>query len=399
MQIVKKPKIKPAKPLAGYVPDILICFSHLRWDFVFQRPQHILSRLAKQMQVFYIEEPVEDNSLPAHYVAVQRGLNVTVIVPHLPGRLSKAAAIKEQEKLFADFMSARAQSIIAFWYYTPMALLFSRKFVPDVTVFDCMDELSAFKFAPKELKNLEQELLEKADIVFTGGYSLYEAKKTRHTNIHAFPSSIDKQHFAKARLTEFTIGRKANSPFTLGFYGVIDERFDIELIRGIAGQRPEWDIILIGPVVKIDPATLPTNDNIKYLGAKTYEELPGLICGWDVALIPFLLNESTRFISPTKTPEYLAAGLPVISTAIRDVACPYGQHQLVMIGQNASEFIELAEQARNALDRKEWLQRVDFFLSDNSWDQTCERMLKLISEIVKTDKKINSLIKIAGSYV
>jgi glycosyltransferase involved in cell wall biosynthesis len=398
MKIIKKAKIKPAKPSAGYVPDILICFSHLRWDFVFQRPQHILSRLAKQMQVFYIEEPVEDNTRPAHYVTVQRGPSVTVIVPHLPGSLNNSAGIKAQENLFADFMTAHTQAIIAFWYYTPMALLFSRNFMPEVTIYDCMDELSAFKFAPKELKSLEQELLEKSDVVFTGGHSLYEAKKTRHSNIHAFPSSIDKQHFTKARLTEFTIGRKKNSRFTLGFYGVIDERFDIELVGGIADQRPEWDIILIGPVVKIDPATLPANNNIKYLGPKSYEELPKLISDWDIALIPFLLNESTRFISPTKTPEYLAAGLPVISTAIRDVVHPYGQHQLVMIGQDASEFIALAEQVCSGTDKKEWLQRVDFFLSDNSWDHTCERMLKLISQAVKTDNKTNSL-KIAGAYV
>lgn len=399
MQIVKKPTINSTEPVVGYIPDTLICFSHLRWDFVFQRPQHIIGRLSKKMQVFYIEEPVEDNTRPAHYALVQYDSNLTVIVPHLPGGLDKPQDMQMQKKLFAGFMEGRLLENTVFWYYTPMALPFSRNYKPEITVFDCMDELSAFKFAPQELKNLEQQLLVKADIVFTGGQSLYEAKKARHNNIHAFPSSIDKQHFLKARHKSVSTDTTKHSRFTLGFYGVIDERFDIELIKEIATRRPEWDIVLIGPIVKIDAATLPTNTNIKYTGAKTYPELPALISGWDVALIPFLLNESTRFISPTKTPEYLAAGLPVISTPIRDVIYPYGEHQLVLIGRNAQEFITLAEQTRDDMDKKEWLQRVDFFLSNNSWDDTCGRMLKLIAQTRNKGKQTESLIKITASNV
>ncbi len=373
----------------------LVVWSHLRWDFVFQRPQHILSRFADQMEVFYIEEPVEDNERPAHYTLTQRTEQLTVVVPHLPGGLSPLASLQLQRQLFAAFMKGRALDDLTFWYYTPMALPFTRDYTPAITVFDCMDELSAFRFAPQELKELETELLKRADIAFTGGQSLYEAKKTKHANIHAFPSSIDKLHFAQSRQARV---RKKSRHFTLAFYGVIDERFDMELIRHIAICKPLWDIVLIGPVVKIELDTLPSNANIHFIGPKTYEELPQLISGWDVALIPFLLNESTRFISPTKTPEYLAAGLPVISTPIRDVVYPYGAQELVMIGRNAQEFIAYAEQVEQTADKKAWLQQVDLFLSNISWDYTCEQMLTLIGRVVKPAQQSEPFTK-TGSYV
>ena len=276
------------------LPKNMICFSHLRWDFVFQRPQHLLTRLSKKFNIFFIEEPVFDATGHDHYSFLNRGENIIVMVPHLQPGLSAHVNKTALKNLFDKYMENRKLSEYIFWYYTPMALEFSRKYDPEITLFDCMDELSAFKFAPEELKVLEKELLKKADIVFTGGYSIYEAKKNQHSNIHPFPSSIEKEHFEKAR----DITRPANKNLTLGFYGVIDERFDIELIKGIADARPEWEIKLIGPIVKIDPAVLPKNKNIHYLGSKSYQELPQQLAKWDIALIPFLLNESTRFYQP-----------------------------------------------------------------------------------------------------
>ncbi|MDT3405329.1 glycosyltransferase [Mucilaginibacter terrae] len=362
------------------LPKNLVCFSHLRWDFVFQRPQHLLTRLAKAMKVFYVEEPVviASEKLP-HYLLQQRS-EITLIIPQLPAGLNPAESVSVQEQLLDDFMIEHQITNYAFWYYTPMALEFSRKYKPELTVFDCMDELSAFKFAPESLKTLEKELLKKADVVFTGGHSLYEAKKDKHTNIYAFPSSIDKSHFAKARMLKKTAENQdaAYRP-KLGFYGVIDERFDAELIKGIADARPDWDLMLLGPVVKIDPQTLPQKDNIYYIGTKSYAELPDLMAAWDIALIPFLLNESTRFISPTKTPEYLAAGLPVISTAIRDVVNPYGELGLVSIGDTPAEFVMLSEKELDRKDKKEWQQKVDLFLSNISWDITCAQMVSVMS--------------------
>jgi UDP-galactopyranose mutase len=248
-----------------------------------------------------------------------------------------------------------------------------------------MDELSAFKGASPQLRAREQELFNRADHVFTGGQSLYEAKRDQHKSVHAFPSSIDAAHFNQARkqMTEPLDQRAIPQP-RLGFFGVIDERFDVELLNDVAAARPEWQFVMIGPVVKIDPTTLPQADNIHYLGGKTYQELPSYLSGWDIALLLFARNESTRFISPTKTPEYLAAGKPVISTSIRDVVRPYGDEGLVRIADTATDFVRAAEDilGESKQQRATWLAQVDEFLSVMSWDETWSRMSQLIDDAV-----------------
>jgi len=254
---------------------------------------------------------------------------------------------------------------------------------PVITVYDCMDELSAFRFAPPALKQLEKELLNKADVVFCGGNSLYHAKKHQHSNIYPFPSSIDKKHFGAARHIKQDPADQANiARPRFGFYGVIDERFDIEMIRKVADEKPEWNFILIGPVVKIDPEILPRNKNIHYLGSKKYNELPSYLSGWDISLVSFALNESTEFISPTKTPEYLAGGKPVISTPIKDVVETYGKPGLVHIVKNAEEFIETASKELAVTDKSTWLQKVDRALANNSWEITVTNMRRIMYEAI-----------------
>jgi glycosyltransferase involved in cell wall biosynthesis len=367
--------------------DQFIVFSHLRWDFVYQRPQHLATRLAAGSKLYFIEEPVFDAGDNLYYHTVEKN-GIHIMVPHLRPGLSHQFTVAGLSQLFYEFITPFHLTRTGFWYYTPMALEFSADYTPAITVYDCMDELSAFKFAAANMQTLEKELLKKADLVFTGGKSLFEAKKNSHHNIHAFPSSIDKEHFFKARSRYESPEdqAKTDSP-KLGFYGVIDERFDIELIKGIAEARPDWQIILLGPIVKIDPASLPDNPNIYYLGPKNYLQLPDYMTGWDIALIPFLMNESTRFISPTKTPEYLAAGLPVISTTIADVIDPYGINDLVHIGNNAEEFISLAEQIlTNPETESERFVNIDNFLSLISWDYTFEGMENEISKVIAKKK-------------
>lgn len=366
------------------LPANLICFSHLRWDFVYQRPQHLLSRFAADTTVFFIEEPMFSDTDRPHYVFSEKQPGLCVVVPHLPHGLDEAGVNAELANLLDGFVGTKNLNDTAFWYYTPMALSFSAHIKPAVTIFDCMDELSAFKFAPQKLKDLEQELLNRADIVFTGGVSLYEAKKSRHVNIHAFPSSIDFEHFSKARngiaVPEDQITIKGPS---FGFYGVVDERFDIDLLRNAAALRPEWQFVIIGPIVKIDPADLPQAANIHYLGGRDYKQLPAYLKAWDVAFIPFAMNDSTRFISPTKTPEYLAAGKPVISTPIHDVIYPYGDQKLIHIASNAEQFVEAGDQIlAEKSDSAPWLERVDRFLQGNSWDQTYRAMKSLILKTI-----------------
>lgn len=360
-----------------------ICLSHLRWDFVYQRPQHLMSRFASNRRVFFVEEPIFGDFETPRMDVSKRDDQLHVAVPHLPHGLTHEEVIKFQRDLLDDLIAKEDISDYTLWYYTPMALLFTRHLKPSRVLFDAMDELSAFKGAPPQLLELEAELMAKADHVFTGGVSLYEAKKHRHPSVHAFPSSIDHAHFMKAREKTEDPADQAHIPHPrVGFYGVVDERFDIELLREAAKIRPDWQFIVVGPVVKIDPATLPQGANIHYLGMKKYAELPAYLAHWDLAMMPFALNESTKYISPTKTPEFLAAGKPVVSTPINDVVKPYGEEALVRIANTADEFCAYGEEAMK--DRSEdplWLTRVDRFLSQNSWDETWRGIAGLEKQI------------------
>jgi UDP-galactopyranose mutase len=278
-----------------------------------------------------------------------------------------------------------------------MMLPFSRHIEADTIVYDCMDELSQFKFAPPMLLELEQELIDSADLVFTGGSSLYEAKKNRHDSVHCFPSSVERDHFAKARAGSIDPEDQANlARPRLGFYGVIDERFDIHLLRQIADMRPDWQFVMVGPVVKIAPEDLPRAANIHYVGGKTYEQLPSYLSGWDVALMPFAMNESTQFISPTKTPEYLAGGKPVVSTPIRDVVRHYGHLEGVQIAYDADSFVAACEKALklSADPKGQWLAEADLLLSATSWDTTQARMSGLVRDALgeRTGQSQNMLV-------
>ena len=370
-------------PVQDRQATTLICFSHLRWNFVFQRPQHLMGRFSRGMDVIFFEEPIEIASDETAYLSVSEAVdapNVRIAVPHLPKGVDEGARVAVLGRLLDAILESRRGSLLA-WYYTPMMLPFSRHIDADVTVYDAMDELSKFKFAPSQLQNLEDELISRADIVFTGGSSLYEAKKDRHSNIHCFPSSVDRTHFLKARAKQFELSDQKDLPKPrLGFYGVIDERFDTALLGEVATMRPDWSFVMIGPVVKISADELPKRTNIHYLGTKTYAQLPSYLSGWDVALMPFALNESTRFISPTKTPEYLAGGRPVVSTPIRDVVRHYGHLEAVKIASSASDFVVACEQALELARRPDgaWLADADLLLAATSWDTTQARMAGLV---------------------
>ncbi|MDO6392246.1 glycosyltransferase family 1 protein [Pontibacter sp. BT731] len=372
------------------LPDV-VCLSHLRWDFVYQRPQHLLSRFAKHVRVFFVEEPLFTDCHEPYLQVAEREGHVHLIVPHLPHGLSPEEVEAAQRRLLDQLFAENKIVHYLFWYYTPMALGFTAHFAPVLTVYDCMDELSAFRFAPAQLKDLEKALFRKADLVFTGGQSLYEAKRKQHPQAHAFPSSIDKAHFAQARTPLPEPSDQANIPGPrIGFFGVIDERMDLGLLEALATARPEWQLVMIGPVVKIDPATLPRHPNIHYLGGKSYKELPAYLSGWDVALLPFAINESTEFISPTKTPEYLAAGKPVVSTPIRDVVRPYGDAGLVHIAGTPEAFIAAVEKALLQQQDEAWLAAVDGFMADLSWNNTWGSMTKLIANALELKKQRRS---------
>ena len=330
-----------------------------------------MSRLAGHYNVLFFEEPIYEGHDAPRLESHPAVPGVTILVPRLPVGMHETQAIRAQRELLDAYLAKRQAAELLLWYFTPMSLAFTGHLQGQVVIFDCMDELSAFRHAPPALVDMERRLMTRADVVFTGGHSLWEAKRRHHANIHAVPSSVDVAHFAAARQPLPEPADQAAIPGPrLGFFGVIDERFDIHLLSELAAQRPDWNIVLVGPVVKIDPATLPRLPNIHYLGAKPYGELPSYLSGWDVALMPFALNESTRFISPTKTPEYLAGGRPVVSTPIRDVIKGYGDSGVVSIAATPQGFIEAIEAAlRLAPEAVERL--ADRVLDGMSWDKTC----------------------------
>lgn len=375
----------------------LVCFSHLRWNFVFQRPQHLLTRFSQDRRVFYIEEPIFHDGDDNSQITLAQD-NLWIIVPYLRLDGEKQDSTSRLERLFKKLFEDFTIKKHIFWFYTPMSIEVTGSFLPELVVYDCMDELSAFKFAPSALEENEEKLFAKADLVFTGGHSLFEAKKHRHNNIFPFPSSIDKAHFSQARTNFFEPTDQASIPHPrIGFYGVIDERMNIELIDKVAVDKPDWHFIIIGPIVKIDESILPRYDNIHYLGSKSYKDLPSYLAGWDLAMIPFAINESTRFISPTKTPEYLAAGKPVISSSIKDVVKPYGENKLVHIADTAEDFICAASLEFQTKNTQPWLSAVDVFLADKSWDNTWYQMMQHINrklEEIKQEKNtINLKVK------
>jgi glycosyltransferase involved in cell wall biosynthesis len=344
-----------------------------------------MTRCARECgRLYFFEEPIyEDGGTPRLEIRAAKG--VQIAVPYLPSGLDEPTALALQRELLDHLIARdRIRTFIA-WYYTPMALPFSDHLPAAAVVYDCMDELASFKNAPPVLKQREAALMSRADLVLTGGQSLYEAKRHQHDNIHPFPSSVDVAHFAQARqISEDPPDQEEIPHPRLGFFGVIDERMDLELIDGVAQSRPDWHLVLLGPVVKIDPAQLPHRSNIHYLGPKQYEDLPEYIAGWDVALLPFARNEATRFISPTKTPEYMAAGLPVVSTSIRDVVRPYGQQGLVRIADDVPAFVAACEAAL-AEDASERVRQADAFLRQTSWDGTWLRIRLLVEQLLRPE--------------
>lgn len=364
-------------------PNAVLCLSHLRWKFVYQRPQHLLSRCARDRRVVFFEEPIYDAGEPELELA-DNDSGVLVVVPHLPPGTSVEQAELVQRKMIDHVLHELAMPDPVLWYYTPMAMGFTDHVAARAVVYDCMDELSLFHGAPPALTQREKQLMARADVVFTGGHSLYEYKKSHHQNIHPFPSSVDVPHFAQARELIEEPADQADIPHPrVGFFGVVDERMDIELLEKLADARPDLQLVMIGPVVKIDPAKLPQRSNIHWLGGKSYEELPKYLAGWDVAMMPFALNDATRFISPTKTPEYLAAGKPVVSTSIRDVVKPYGQQGLAWIADTADEFAVAIDEAL-ASDRTARIAQADAFLADLSWDKTWNSMWGHVERVLAT---------------
>lgn len=353
----------------------MIVFCHLRWEFVYQRPQHLISRLSKNMKVLFVEEPIAKSpGAKDTYTTINITENIDVFKP-------KVDDIEDIALLLKKFL--KSNKPVIGWFY-------SSSFSPLLTVinfetviYDCMDELSLFKGASKHLINQEKFLLSHADIVFTGGKSLFESKKNLHSNVYCFPSSVDETHFAKAQN-----GIEVPSDIfflknpIVGYYGVIDERIDLELLHNTAKILPNVSFVMIGPLAKIEDGDLPKDQNIYYLGMRSYEVLPNYLKAFDIAMMPFALNESTKYISPTKTLEFMAADKPIISTKIKDVVRDY---------ENCINLIDTAEEFANTITTildsdKSMLSKQEGYckiLKNTSWDATAQKMTTIINTFAK----------------
>ena len=378
--------VRPAATATFDAP--ILVHSHLRWDFVWQRPQQLLSRLAATSPVLFVEEPIwaDDVATPAlELSSPMRGL--TRAIPRLPGALrgDGDASIIATRTLLLQAMARGGALAGQFtapiqWFYTPMpAPAMLGAFGERGVVYDCMDELSQFRFAPPELVERERLLVSRSDVVFTGGFRLWQSKSKLHPNVHFFGCGVDSAHFAKARLSGTP--RPADVPATdapiLGFYGVIDERLDLELIGTLAERLPEYHVVMAGPVVKIDPRDLPQAPNLHWLGQKQYAELPAYAKTFDVALMPFALNEATEYINPTKTLEYMAAGKPIVSTAVADVVRNFTP--VVKVARSHDGFVA-AVRATIACPEPELIARGIGMAKDASWESIVGKMQGLMAD-------------------
>jgi glycosyltransferase involved in cell wall biosynthesis len=367
----------------------LIVQSHLRWDFVWQRPQQILSRIAEHQPVLFVEEPLflDDVSNPRLDISVPHA-NVFRAVPRLPGSLRDdyERGTAEIRTLVQRAISPGGELKRTFdspvqWFYSPFsAPAMLGAFNEVAVVYDCMDELSQFRFAHPDLVRRERLLLANADVVFTGGYKLYESKRRYHHNVHFFGCGVDARHFGKARSSETLIPADISSLKSpvFGYFGVIDERIDYDLIRILAEERSDASIVMVGPVVKVDPASLPQATNIHWLGQRDYTALPGYVKAFTVCLMPFALNEATEFINPTKTLEYMAAGKPIVSTAVPDVVRNFTP--VVQVARSARQFVAAASEAAVNPDNALIAQGLEKAAAA-SWESIVAKMRALIAEV------------------
>jgi UDP-galactopyranose mutase len=376
----------------------LIVFSHLRWGFACQRPQHLMTALADHLHVLFVEEPVYTPG-PPRLECRALGPRLQVLVPHTP--LHGLGFHDEQMPLLQRLLDAHLRLLdlddFGLWFCTPMALPLAAQWRPRVVVYDCMDELSGLQNAPPLLRQREAALLRRADIVLTSGPSLYEAKRALHPNVHYLPSTVDAEHFAprqqgdkdaagrddRVHDAEEAIAARLMRPIAqprLGYFGLIDERIDFDLIDAVAAVRPDWQLVMVGPLVRVDRRSVPRRPNIHWLGQQPYQRLPHLLATWDVALMPFALNDATRFVNPSKALEYMAGEKPVVSTPLPDVVSLYGD--LVRIARRSREFIDAcaAALAEMPWQRGERLVRTASTVYRTSWKQHARHVSGLLAE-------------------
>ena len=366
-------------------PLTLLTIGHLRWDHVWQRPQQLMTRFARRARVIYVD-PAEIAAADAPRIDEQPDSHgVRRLQPVFPVDLLDTPGHNYRElwlKLLPTVLAEAGSNTIV-WVSSPLLSYLVAAALPHVrfAVYDCMDDLASFKDGSALMREREEQLLRQAELLFTGGLSMYEARKMRHPRAYCFPSGVDVAHFSRAedQATREPAAIAGIPHPRLGYFGVLDERIDWPLIAQVAEQRPDWHWLLVGPTAKVRPEDLPQAPNIHYLGQQQYTDLPAYLKGFDIATMPFALNEATRFISPTKTPEYLAGGKSVVSSSVPDVAARYGN--IVYLADGPDAWIAAVESALAAApaERAARNARAIPLLEQSSWDGVVDRMWELIA--------------------
>lgn len=360
----------------------IVCFSHHRWGCLGQRPHHLMARF-RRGRVLYVEEPVYVGQGP-HKTVTPRGPRVAVLTPQLSMGLARHEEIEVMETILEETLKELRITRFVSWYTSPRAWPFTRRLDPVLRVYDCMEQCYRHPW----LADMERELLARVDLVFTSGLTLYEQKKAHHNYVFPFPSSVDVEHFGRARQIDREPADQAVIPRPrVGYFGTIDERLDLDLLGLLASTRPDLHFVLVGPVNRIESGLLPREPNLHYMGVKPYESLPAYLAGWDVAMMPFNVNRTTQFLCPSKTPEYLAGGKPVVSTSLPDVIRPYQELGLVEIADSVAAFSRAIDECR-AEDPRLRLLRTDHFLARNSWDATWGKMQLVLDEALATRREL-----------
>lgn len=382
-------------PFSSRLGYPIVVHSHLTWDWVWQRPQQFLSRFSARHPILFVEGPVPTPGLPngkgtVEVREVEEFPNILILRSRVPAeRWGDGAWVdKERRRLVQEVLSGPLGlgfTDLVQWFYDPMAVTaFAGHMGERAIVFDCMDQLSQFRGAPKELLRRERELLSIADVVFAGGPKIGKDKIKYNANTHTFGCGVDVAHFGKAReaATEIPADIADLPGPVFGFFGCVDERIDYDLLAKLADANPTGSVVVIGPPIKVDPATFPQRPNLHWLGGRDYQQLPAYVKGFDVCMMPFALNEATEFINPTKALEYMATARPVVSTAVEDVVLQFSD--VAKVARSHEEFIAFCRQAATNPDQVAIEQGLAM-AGRNSWESIVARMEELIEEALETE--------------
>jgi glycosyltransferase involved in cell wall biosynthesis len=360
------------------MPADLIVLSHVRWTDAWQRPHHVVSRLARERRTWFVEGPSPGGHQPPRLVTLADGdVTRAWLEPPPTGEGDGDAAGPETVETYRRLLPGLvgpADGDRVVWLCTPLALDIAGALDPTVLVYDvAIDELLSLRGVPQGVALAQKEALARADVVFTASPSLHRSViEQGRPDAHLAPGGVDPAHFAAARRPRTDRGRPV-----AGYVGPIDERIDVALVAALATALADWEIRIVGPVGGIDPAALPRAANITYPGPVPYAALPEVMADLDVAVMPLAVGAAPRSTNPTTALEHLAAGLPVVTTPVPDVVTQFGT--IVDVADDAGAFALACVRALGQ-SRRRHRNRVAQLLRRHDWDAVTAGMAAVVHD-------------------